>query len=855
MAIKKNKRYMSSVGNIGVAQASNQNYVSEALTSASGSVARVAGAVMNLEEAKLKAANAEIDEQDRQTENTLENMYIAMQGDLDRGNLIGAKNHFNNMTNLDSTKVSNWTNKGSEALTTGTLAHNSEMLIANANVINNQNIVDFQNKISSEEFLLLSPDDQVKVIGTMKESHLDNLRKAFSINENGEYIGDAIPDKFKQIQLDAFGKLERSYNTNIHAKDGAVIEQSIKTRKIKDGETKVDVVLSALNLELIKGDGFVDDSVFVDQIETLSLAKTVSDTTTADFLIENNLFTNSMNTILERRNDVITQEFRNQPAEIYSAILDWVTTDSMQGDFTYVSDGITYTIKGNNSLVKETGLNNHPEITAALESIRKNLETKLKKTQTDRANLELVENLSKIDGPPTVYNTSKKTQNEIQELSDAHIARVTNTDFFDPDQVGEETAAMYLELLGDSTDPNLKDMIQAKARWTQIYKSEGSIFNQLLSGMPLSDANKDNFLEWFKGDKNNAFAALDDIYDEYKLWLVNGDKENGSKWFARMSDTLLPYMKRYENLFNRSGMTDDEVYNAVFNDPFENRDLSVPITVHDGVKKISEIDWRDVISDSRGELKNWKKLINKSTVFWETQIEVAGEFVTPAIMGAHPVWSEYPEPELQWVKKFFDSETLDKTFNRFLTTNNKAKGFLTRTIQDYIVKGLDFDDSVKATMQDFKRIYTLDPIMEGGIVEKNFSLLNNFDLNKDGLQVKQWLTENSNLREEDINEMVFGKDLRFALVGPDYDPERKDGEPLELGTVYWLTFENSNGTRDYIRSKDDVPLAMWFSRTEVDWEKKEEVDWDVQKEKMKQAQETHKMLLYPSLFVQATRGL
>jgi len=224
-------------------------------------------------------------------------------------------------------------------------------------------------------------------------------------------------------------------------------------------------------------------------------------------------------------------------------------------------------------------------------------------------------------------------------------------------------------------------------------------------------------------------------------------------------------------------------------------------------------------------------------------------------MGAHPVWSEYPEPELQWVKKFFDSETLDKTFNRFLTTNNKAKGFLTRTIQDYIVKGLDFDDSVKATMQDFKRIYTLDPIMEGGIVEKNFSLLNNFDLNKDGLQVKQWLTENSNLREEDINEMVFGKDLRFALVGPDYDPERKDGEPLELGTVYWLTFENSNGTRDYIRSKDDVPLAMWFSRTEVDWEKKEEVDWDVQKEKMKQAQETHKMLLYPSLFVQATRGL
>ena len=855
MAIKKNKRYMSSVGNIGVAQASNQNYVSEALTSASGSVARVAGAVMNLEEAKLKAANAEIDEQDRQTENTLENMYIAMQGDLDRGNLIGAKNHFNNMTNLDSTKVSNWTNKGSEALTTGTLAHNSEMLIANANVINNQNIVDFQNKISSEEFLLLSPDDQVKVIGTMKESHLDNLRKAFSINENGEYIGDAIPDKFKQIQLDAFGKLERSYNTNIHAKDGAVIEQSIKTRKIKDGETKVDVVLSALNLELIKGDGFVDDSVFVDQIETLSLAKTVSDTTTADFLIENNLFTNSMNTILERRNDVITQEFRNQPAEIYSAILDWVTTDSMQGDFTYVSDGITYTIKGNNSLVKETGLNNHPEITAALESIRKNLETKLKKTQTDRANLELVENLSKIDGPPTVYNTSKKTQNEIQELSDKHIATVTNTDFFDPDQVGEETAAMYLELLGDSTDPNLKDMIQAKARWTQIYKSEGSIFNQLLSGMPLSDANKDNFLEWFKGDKNNAFAALDDIYDEYKLWLVNGDKENGSKWFARMSDTLLPYMKRYENLFNRSGMTDDEVYNAVFNDPFENRDLSVPITVHDGVKKISEIDWRDVISDSRGELKNWKKLINKSTVFWETQIEVAGEFVTPAIMGAHPVWSEYPEPELQWVKKFFDSETLDKTFNRFLTTNNKAKGFLTRTIQDYIVKGLDFDDSVKATMQDFKRIYTLDPIMEGGIVEKNFSLLNNFDLNKDGLQVKQWLTENSNLREEDINEMVFGKDLRFALVGPDYDPERKDGEPLELGTVYWLTFENSNGTRDYIRSKDDVPLAMWFSRTEVDWEKKEEVDWDVQKEKMKQAQETHKMLLYPSLFVQATRGL
>tara|TARA_B100000131_G_scaffold321497_1_gene372360 strand:+ start:535 stop:3102 length:2568 start_codon:yes stop_codon:yes gene_type:complete len=855
MAIKKNKRYMSSVGNIGVAQASNQNYVSEALTSASGSVARVAGAVMNLEEAKLKAANAEIDEQDRQTENTLENMYIAMQGDLDRGNLIGAKNHFNNMTNLDSTKVSNWTNKGSEALTTGTLAHNSEMLIANANVINNQNIVDFQNKISSEEFLLLSPDDQVKVIGTMKESHLDNLRKAFSINENGEYIGDAIPDKFKQIQLDAFGKLERSYNTNIHAKDGAVIEQSIKTRKIKDGETKVDVVLSALNLELIKGDGFVDDSVFVDQIETLSLAKTVSDTTTADFLIENNLFTNSMNTILERRNDVITQEFRNQPAEIYSAILDWVTTDSMQGDFTYVSDGITYTIKGNNSLVKETGLNNHPEITAALESIRKNLETKLKKTQTDRANLELVENLSKIDGPPTVYNTSKKTQNEIQELSDQHIATVTNTDFFDPDQVGEETAAMYLELLGDSTDPNLKDMIQAKARWTQIYKSEGSIFNQLLSGMPLSDANKDNFLEWFKGDKNNAFAALDDIYDEYKLWLVNGDKENGSKWFARMSDTLLPYMKRYENLFNRSGMTDDEVYNAVFNDPFENRDLSVPITVHDGVKKISEIDWRDVISDSRGELKNWKKLINKSTVFWETQIEVAGEFVTPAIMGAHPVWSEYPEPELQWVKKFFDSETLDKTFNRFLTTNNKAKGFLTRTIQDYIVKGLDFDDSVKATMQDFKRIYTLDPIMEGGIVEKNFSLLNNFDLNKDGLQVKQWLTENSNLREEDINEMVFGKDLRFALVGPDYDPERKDGEPLELGTVYWLTFENSNGTRDYIRSKDDVPLAMWFSRTEVDWEKKEEVDWDVQKEKMKQAQETHKMLLYPSLFVQATRGL
>ncbi len=855
MAIKKNKRYVSSVGNIGVAQASNQNYVSEALTSASGSVARVAGAVMNLEEAKLKAANAEIDEQDRQTENTLENMYIAMQGDLDRGNLIGAKNHFNNMTNLDSTKVSNWTNKGSEALTTGTLAHNSEMLIANANVINNQNIVDFQNKISSEEFLLLSPDDQVKVIGTMKESHLDNLRKAFSINENGEYIGDAIPDKFKQIQLDAFGKLERSYNTNIHAKDGAVIEQSIKTRKIKDGETKVDVVLSALNLELIKGDGFVDDSVFVDQIETLSLAKTVSDTTTADFLIENNLFTNSMNTILERRNDVITQEFRNQPAEIYSAILDWVTTDSMQGDFTYVSDGITYTIKGNNSLVKETGLNNHPEITAALESIRKNLETKLKKTQTDRANLELVENLSKIDGPPTVYNTSKKTQNEIQELSDKHIATVTNTDFFDPDQVGEETAAMYLELLGDSTDPNLKDMIQAKARWTQIYKSEGSIFNQLLSGMPLSDANKDNFLEWFKGDKNNAFAALDDIYDEYKLWLVNGDKENGSKWFARMSDTLLPYMKRYENLFNRSGMTDDEVYNAVFNDPFENRDLSVPITVHDGVKKISEIDWRDVISDSRGELKNWKKLINKSTVFWETQIEVAGEFVTPAIMGAHPVWSEYPEPELQWVKKFFDSETLDKTFNRFLTTNNKAKGFLTRTIQDYIVKGLDFDDSVKATMQDFKRIYTLDPIMEGGIVEKNFSLLNNFDLNKDGLQVKQWLTENSNLREEDINEMVFGKDLRFALVGPDYDPERKDGEPLELGTVYWLTFENSNGTRDYIRSKDDVPLAMWFSRTEVDWEKKEEVDWDVQKEKMKQAQETHKMLLYPSLFVQATRGL
>ena len=855
MAIKKNKRYMSSVGNIGVAQASNQNYVSEALASASGSVARVAGAVMNLEEAKLKAANAEIDEQDRQTENTLENMYIAMQGDLDRGNLIGAKNHFNNMTNLDSTKVSNWTNKGSEALTTGTLAHNSEMLIANANVVNNENIVAFQDKISSEEFLLLSPDAQVKVIGSMKESHLDNLRIAFSINEKGEYIGDAIPEKFRQIQLDAFNKLKKSYNTNIHAKDGAVVEQSIKTRKRKDGETKVDVVLSALNLELIKGDGFVDDSVFVNQIETLSLAKTVSDTTTADFLIDNNLFTSSMNTILERRNDVITQKFRNQPAEIYSAILDWVTTDSMQGDFTYVSDGITYTIKGNNSLVKETGLNNHPEITAALESIRKNLETKLKKTQTDRANLELVENLSKIDGPPTVYNTSKKTQNEIQELSDQHIATVTNTDFFDPDQVGEETAAMYLELLGDSTDPNLKDMIQAKARWTQIYKSEGSIFNQLLSGMPLSDANKDNFLEWFKGDKNNAFAALDDIYDEYKLWLVNGDKENGSKWFARMSDTLLPYMKRYENLFNRSGMTDDEVYNAVFNDPFENRDLSVPITVHDGVKKISEIDWRDVISDSRGELKNWKKLINKSTVFWETQIEVAGEFVTPAIMGAHPVWSEYPEPELQWVKKFFDSETLDKTFNRFLTTNNKAKGFLTRTIQDYIVKGLDFDDSVKATMQDFKRIYTLDPIMEGGIVEKNFSLLNNFDLNKDGLQVKQWLTENSNLREEDINEMVFGKDLRFALVGPDYDPERKDGEPLELGTVYWLTFENSNGTRDYIRSKDDVPLAMWFSRTEVDWEKKEEVDWDVQKEKMKQAQETHKMLLYPSLFVQATRGL
>ena len=855
MAIKKNKRYMSSVGNIGVAQASNQNYVSEALTSASGSVARVAGAVMNLEEAKLKAANAEIDEQDRQTENTLENMYIAMQGDLDRGNLIGAKNHFNNMTNLDSTKVSNWTNKGSEALRTGTLAHNSEMLIANANVVNNENIVAFQDKISSEEFLLLSPDAQVKVIGSMKESHLDNLRIAFSINEKGEYIGDAIPEKFRQIQLDAFNKLKKSYNTNIHAKDGAVVEQSIKTRKRKDGETKVDVVLSALNLELIKGDGFVDDSVFVDQIETLSLAKTVSDTTTADFLIENNLFTSSMNTILERRNDVITQKFRNQPAEIYSAILDWVTTDSMQGDFTYVSDGIEYTIKGNNSLVKETGLNNHPEITAALESIRKNLETKLKKTQTDRANLELVENLSKIDGPPTVYNTSKKTQNEIQELSDQHIATVTNTDFFDPDQVGEETAAMYLELLGDSTDPNLKDMIQAKARWTQIYKSEGSIFNQLLSGMPLSDANKDNFLEWFKGDKNNAFAALDDIYDEYKLWLVNGDKENGSKWFARMSDTLLPYMKRYENLFNRSGMTDDEVYNAVFNDPFENRDLSVPITVHDGVKKISEIDWRDVISDSRGELKNWKKLINKSTVFWETQIEVAGEFVTPAIMGAHPVWSEYPEPELQWVKKFFDSETLDKTFNRFLTTNNKAKGFLTRTIQDYIVKGLDFDDSVKATMQDFKRIYTLDPIMEGGIVEKNFSLLNNFDLNKDGLQVKQWLTENSNLREEDINEMVFGKDLRFALVGPDYDPERKDGEPLELGTVYWLTFENSNGTRDYIRSKDDVPLAMWFSRTEVDWEKKEEVDWDVQKEKMRQAQETHKMLLYPSLFVQATRGL
>ena len=855
MAIKKNKRYMSSVGNIGVAQASNQNYVSEALASASGSVARVAGAVMNLEEAKLKAANAEIDEQDRQTENTLENMYIAMQGDLDRGNLIGAKNHFNNMTNLDSTKVSNWTNKGSEALTTGTLAHNSEMLIANANVVNNENIVAFQDKISSEEFLLLSPDAQVKVIGSMKESHLDNLRIAFSINEKGEYIGDAIPEKFRQIQLDAFNKLKKSYNTNIHAKDGAVVEQSIKTRKRKDGETKVDVVLSALNLELIKGDGFVDDSVFVDQIETLSLAKTVSDTTTADFLIDNNLFTSSMNTILERRNDVITQKFRNQPAEIYSAILDWVTTDSMQGDFTYVSDGIEYTIKGNNSLVKETGLNNHPEITAALESIRKNLETKLKKTQTDRANLELVENLSKIDGPPTVYNTSKKTQNEIQELSDQHIATVTNTDFFDPDQVGEETAAMYLELLGDSTDPNLKDMIQAKARWTQIYKSEGSIFNQLLSGMPLSDANKDNFLEWFKGDKNNAFAALDDIYDEYKLWLVNGDKENGSKWFARMSDTLLPYMKRYENLFNRSGMTDDEVYNAVFNDPFENRDLSVPITVHDGVKKISEIDWRDVISDSRGELKNWKKLINKSTVFWETQIEVAGEFVTPAIMGAHPVWSEYPEPELQWVKKFFDSETLDKTFNRFLTTNNKAKGFLTRTIQDYIVKGLDFDDSVKATMQDFKRIYTLDPIMEGGIVEKNFSLLNNFDLNKDGLQVKQWLTENSNLREEDINEMVFGKDLRFALVGPDYDPERKDGEPLELGTVYWLTFENSNGTRDYIRSKDDVPLAMWFSRTEVDWEKKEEVDWDVQKEKMKQAQETHKMLLYPSLFVQATRGL
>ena len=855
MAIKKNKRYMSSVGNIGVAQASNQNYVSEALTSASGSVARVAGAVMNLEEAKLKAANAEIDEQDRQTENTLENMYIAMQGDLDRGNLIGAKNHFNNMTNLDSTKVSNWTNKGSEALTTGTLAHNSEMLIANANVVNNENIVAFQDKISSEEFLLLSPDAQVKVIGSMKESHLDNLRIAFSINEKGEYIGDAIPEKFRQIQLDAFNKLKKSYNTNIHAKDGAVVEQSIKTRKRKDGETKVDVVLSALNLELIKGDGFVDDSVFVNQIETLSLAKTVSDTTTADFLIDNNLFTSSMNTILERRNDVITQKFRNQPAEIYSAILDWVTTDSMQGDFTYVSDGIEYTIKGNNSLVKETGLNNHPEITAALESIRKNLETKLKKTQTDRANLELVENLSKIDGPPTVYNTSKKTQNEIQELSDQHIATVTNTDFFDPDQVGEETAAMYLELLGDSTDPNLKDMIQAKARWTQIYKSEGSIFNQLLSGMPLSDANKDNFLEWFKGDKNNAFAALDDIYDEYKLWLVNGDKENGSKWFARMSDTLLPYMKRYENLFNRSGMTDDEVYNAVFNDPFENRDLSVPITVHDGVKKISEIDWRDVISDSRGELKNWKKLINKSTVFWETQIEVAGEFVTPAIMGAHPVWSEYPEPELQWVKKFFDSETLDKTFNRFLTTNNKAKGFLTRTIQDYIVKGLDFDDSVKATMQDFKRIYTLDPIMEGGIVEKNFSLLNNFDLNKDGLQVKQWLTENSNLREEDINEMVFGKDLRFALVGPDYDPERKDGEPLELGTVYWLTFENSNGTRDYIRSKDDVPLAMWFSRTEVDWEKKEEVDWDVQKEKMRQAQETHKMLLYPSLFVQATRGL
>lgn len=855
MAIKKNKRYVSSVGNIGVAQASNQNYVSEALTSASGSVARVAGAVMNLEEAKLKAANAEIDEQDRQTENTLENMYIAMQGDLDRGNLIGAKNHFNNMTNLDSTKVSNWTNKGSEALTTGTLAHNSEMLIANANVVNNENIVAFQDKISSEEFLRLSPDAQVKVIGSMKESHLDNLRSAFSINEKGEYIGGAIPEKFRQIQLDAFNKLKKSYNTNIHAKDGAVVEESIKTRKRKDGETKVDVVLSALNLALINGEGFVDDSVFVDQIETLSLAKTTSDTTTADFLIDNNLFTSSMNTILERRNDVITQKFRNQPTEIYSAILDWVTTDSMQGDFTYVSDGIEYTIKGNNSLVKETGLNNHPEITAALESIRKNLETKLKKTQTDRANLELVENLSKIDGPPTVYNTSKTTQNEIQELSDAHIARVTNTDFFDPTQVGEETAAMYLELLGDSTDPNLKDMIQAKARWTQIYKSKGSIFNQFLSGMPLSDANKDNFLEWFKGDKNNAFAALDDIYDEYKLWLVNGDKENGSKWFARMSGTLLPYMKRYENLFNRSGMTDDEVYNAVFNDPFENRDLSVPITVHDGVKKISEINWQDVISDSRGELKNWEKLINKSTVFWETEVEKAGEFIISPSMVGHPVWSEYPEPELQYVKRFFDSETLDKTFNRFLTTNNEAKGFLSRTIQDYIVKGLDFDDSVKATMQDFKRIYTLDPIMEGGIVAKNFSLLNNFDLNKDGLEVKQWLTENSNLRKEDINEMVFGKDLRFALVGPDYDPERKDGEPLELGTVYWITFENSNGTRDYIRSKDDVPLAMWFSRTEVDWEKKEEVDWDVQKEKIRQAQETEQILLYPNLFTQATRGL
>ena len=855
MAIKKNKRYMSSVGNIGVAQASNQNYVSEALTSASGSGARVAGAVMNLEEAKLKAANAEIDEQDRQTENTLENMYIAMQGDLDRGNLIGAKNHFNNMTNLDSTKVSNWTNKGSEALTTGTLAHNSEMLIANANVVNNKNIVAFQDKISSEEFLLLSPDAQVKAIGTMKESHLDNLRKAFSINEKGEYIGKAIPEKFRQIQLDAFNKLKKSYNTSLHAKDGAVIEQSIQRRRIRDGETKVDVVLSALNLALTNGEGFVDDSVFVDQIETLSLAKTVSDTTTADFLIENNLFTNSMNTILERRNDVITQKFRNQPTEIYSAILDWVTTDSMQGDFTYVSDGIEYTIKGNNSLVKETELNNHPEITASLESIRKNLETKLKKTQTDRANLQLVENLSKIDGPPTVYNTSKKTQNEIQELSDEHIARVTNTDFFDPTQVGEETAAMYLELLGDSTDPNLKDMIQAKARWTQIYKSEGSIFNQLLSGMPLSDANKDNFLEWFKGDKNNAFAALDDIYDEYKLWLVNGDKENGSKWFARMSDTLLPYMKRYENLFNRSGMTDDEVYNAVFNDPFENRDLSVPITVHDGIKKISEINWQDVISDSRGELISWNKITNRSSIFWETEVETAGEFITSPIMGGHPVYSEYPEPELKWVKKFFDNETLDKTFNRFLTTNNKAKGFLTRTIQDYIVKGLDFDDSVKATMQDFKRIYTLDPIMEGGIVEKNFSLLNNFDLNKDGLEVKQWLTENSNLREEDINEMVFGEDLRFAVVGPDYDPERKDGEPLELGTVYWITFENSNGTRDYIRSKDDVPLAMWFSRTEVDWEIKEEVDWDVQKEKMEQRQETEQILLYPTLFIQATRGL